>query len=196
MRTVNCFSPQSVPARQHTMDASSAPLSQPAPPRRTPILRRGDRHFLVKRLQRQLNQRIVQPDFPALEPLKIDGSFGPKTERRVLLTQFRYLRFQNGIVDPMLWRSLHSGSALIDQFPTLQRYTMGPAVGAVQQLFKTVGLYEGLVDQRFGPETEATVQDFQARQPPPLSSVIAANGIVNGHTWAALEQLAIFYLTT
>ncbi len=154
-----------------------------------PILKLGDSNLQVQRLQALLNQRLA--DAQTLVPLVEDGQFGPRTKRRLKVAQFRYLLFQDGIATEETWRSLEGDRALIEEFPILHRNTLGKSVAVVQHLLKHAGFYEGAIDYRFGPLTEASIRDFQARQTPPTSSAITVKGVVDQATWQALEKLAL-----
>ena len=74
----------------------SDPL-QPPPP----VLRRGDKGWQVKRMQRFLRRHGLLP-----EPFKLDGAFDEITEAAVLAFQAIQNLEVDGIVGPMTWRAL------------------------------------------------------------------------------------------
>lgn len=65
---------------------------------------------------------------------------------------------------------------------TLRRGSSGWQVRLLQHRLKGAGLYEGVVDDRFGAMTEAAVKRFQK------SRGLVADGVVGPHTWFELAQ--------
>ncbi|GAA0534747.1 peptidoglycan hydrolase-like protein with peptidoglycan-binding domain [Saccharopolyspora erythraea NRRL 2338] len=142
-----------------------------------PSIKNGDTGEAVKRLQRALNRA---PDVPGLMVLQVDGIFGPLTEGRV--REFQQLiksLIVDGIVGPLSWQALPSGSAM----PVLQEGSTGGVVWDLQRTLNTL-IVAGLVqDGIFGPLTKAKVVQFQQ-----ISS-IAPDGIVGDRTWRAKAGL-------
>lgn len=75
--------------------------------------------------------------------------------------------------------------------PTLRIGATGPAVGELHQLLTedgcTVDTGE-LTAGQFGPSTEATVQDWQARHVDAQGHALVVDGVVGPATWASLRQ--------
>ena len=70
--------------------------------------------------------------------------------------------------------------------PVLRRGSTDIDVAIVQDLLKTIGLYQASVDQIFGAKTEAAVREFQQR------GQLQVDGVVSAKTWKSLESLATF----
>ena len=76
------------------------PPDEPLAPE-PPLLRRGDRGWQVKRLQRLLRAHGVFP-----EPAEIDGIFGELTQAAVHAFQALHDLEVDGLVGPLTWRAL------------------------------------------------------------------------------------------
>jgi hypothetical protein len=76
------------------------PVTRPPPtaPPNMPVLRRGSQGPAVEMLQRELNA--------AGYTLRVDGDFGPNTEKAVLAFQYRSNLVVDGIVGPYTWQAL------------------------------------------------------------------------------------------
>lgn len=151
-----------------------------------PVLRVGDQGALVVGLQTLLNQRLSTVYNPIIEPLVLDGEYGPKTRSVVQVAQFRYLLFQDGIAGSQTWRSLQGNKVLVDEFPTLQWGSQGQVVTVLQ---KTLGAKAvGAIDGVLGDRTEAAVKDYQT------TSNLVVDGVVGPNTWRSLEYRALSQL--
>jgi len=133
-----------------------------------PLVRRGDRIFPVRPLQRLLCARG--------HAVSVDGSFGPRTESAVEAFQRSKSLAADGIVGPATW------SKLIVQ---IQRGSSGDAVRALQEVMKFHDQSDGEgpvihVDGTFGKQAESFVRGFQT------AVGTASDGIVGPITWRAL----------
>ncbi len=133
-----------------------------------PLVRRGDRVFPVRALQRLLCARN--------HDVAVDGIFGPRTESAVKAFQQEKGLANDGIVGPATW------SRLIVQ---VQRGSTGDAVRAVQEVIKFHDQSDGEgtpvhVDGILGPRTDAFVRGFQT------AVGAASDGVVGPITWRAL----------
>lgn len=75
---------------------NGSPPAPPAKPSTKPTMRRGSRGAYVSHLQTVLNRRAKQN-------LKVDGMFGPATERSVKNLQRMFKLTVDGIVGPKTW---------------------------------------------------------------------------------------------
>ena len=133
-----------------------------------PIVRRGDRVFPVRPLQRLLCERGHH--------VAVDGDFGPRTEAAVRAFQSAHGLAADGIVGPATWSRL---------IVTVRRGSTGDAVRGVQEVIKFHDQSDGEgprvhVDGIFGPRTEAFVRGFQE------AVGTHVDGIVGPITWRAL----------
>ena len=100
----------------------------------------------------------------------VDGDFGPVTEQAVQDFQRERGLVDDGVVGPQIWQAL---------FVTVQQGSQGDAVSAVQSRLAARGV-DIVVDGDFGPQTDASVRQFQADQE------LDVDGVVGPQTWAAL----------
>jgi len=133
-----------------------------------PLVRRGERVFPVRPLQRLLCARG--------QSVHVDGNFGPRTEAAVEAFQRDAGIGADGIVGPATWTHL---------LVTVRHGSHGDAVRGVQEVMKfhDQSGAEGPpihVDGIFGPQTDHFVRGFQDA----LS--IASDGVVGPVTWRAL----------
>jgi peptidoglycan hydrolase-like protein with peptidoglycan-binding domain len=138
-----------------------------------PTIRLGAAGDVVRRLQRALHRT---PDFG----IKIDGIFGPQVEASVKAFQEASGLAVDGIVGEETWIALPDGAPM----PVLQQGSSGPVVRKLQSV-----LTEGApgqwnttpqgIDGQFGPNTEESVEAFQAWAGVPVT------GVVDDQTWAA-----------
>jgi len=152
--------PHKAPAALKALAARSAP-AVPARDRpgglRWPLVARGDKGPRVIDIQYLLNERIGAG-------LKVNGTFGPQTERAVRRFQAKHSLAANGMVGDQTWAHL---------VITVKLGSSGPAVSAVQHSL-------GNMSGHFNAATKAKVESFQAKYH------IAADGIVGPVTWNAL----------
>jgi peptidoglycan hydrolase-like protein with peptidoglycan-binding domain/DNA invertase Pin-like site-specific DNA recombinase len=132
----------------------------------------------VRALQRRLRALGWQPG-------RVDGLFGPRTERAVVgFQQAAGLRV-DGVVGPRTRRALGRASR-----PALRRgagYAEpagAPRVRRLQRELRRAGLRPGPVDGKFGPRTEAAVIRLQRRRG------LSPDGVVDPRTRAALTRPA------
>ena len=164
------------------MQVSTPQVSTPQVSTVLPTLQVGDRGPAVIDLQSLLNKRFAGGRGGIIEPLTLDGFYGPKTEAAVKIAQFRYLLLQDGIAGPQTWRSLQADRALIEQLPTLARGDYGNAVTVLQSTLDPNQV--GTVDGIFGRRTESAVKNFQA------GTGLTVDGIVGSQTWKLVESRA------
>ena len=128
----------------------------------------------------------------ALGGLTVDGVYGRSTEMRVKAYQRTKALPQTGVTDAKVWKALigQTGSSspapavtgnVATEFTAykgtiLRTGSKGAAVKVLQR-----GLGGLLVDGSFGALTSASVKRFQS------AHKLAATGVVDGRTWAALE---------
>lgn len=142
-----------------------------------PTLQRGSQGQAVKELQQLLNR-----EFGARKQIAVDGVFGPATETAVKTIQYRFFLTQDGIAGSKTWFVLRTRT-LFDK-PLLKRGSTGEMVKRVQQVLKSGGFYNGVLDGDFGPQTERAVTAFQQGQS------LRADGVIGDQTWQALVELA------
>jgi peptidoglycan hydrolase-like protein with peptidoglycan-binding domain len=133
-----------------------------------PLVRRGQRIFPVRPLQRLLCARG--------HGVGVDGIFGPATEAAVEAFQRDAGISADGIVGPTTWSRL-----IVD----VRRGSNGDAVRGVQEVMKFHDQSSGEgppihVDGIFGPQTDNFVRGFQD------ALGIANDGVVGRVTWRAL----------
>lgn len=136
-----------------------------------PTVRRGATGETVKNLQRLLNGQTSHR-------LKVDGKFGPATDRAVRDFQRANGLRVDGIVGRNTWTALTKPQSA-PQMPQTKRKIVrrgdtGTDVKAVQ---KALSIPE---DGIFGPNTDRAVREFQR-----LSGLVV-DGIVGPATWGAL----------
>ena len=139
----------------------------------------------------------------AIGGLGVDGSFGPRTEARVLAWQKSVGLTQDGVVDAKDWKVLakgaarpSSGSASSSSSSTSRPYSsytlrLGSRGSAVRAFQQAAG---GLtVDGRFGPASQARAKSIQR------GAGLAVTGVVDGKTWevvlAKSAPLSAYYDT-
>lgn len=154
-----------------------APAPAPAPRRRRsshPLLRRGAKGASVRLAQEHLG-------------VKVDGDFGPNTERAVRAFQAAHGLQVDGVIGPNTWRALLSSPApepapapapeparVTTRLPTLRRGAKGHDVAVAQ---RRLGIK---ADGDFGPNTERAVRAWQA------SHGLQVDGVIGTHTWRSL----------
>jgi peptidoglycan hydrolase-like protein with peptidoglycan-binding domain/DNA invertase Pin-like site-specific DNA recombinase len=132
----------------------------------------------VRALQRRLRALGWQPG-------RVDGLFGPRTERAVVRFQGATGLRVDGVVGPRTRRALERASS-----STLQRgagYAEpagSPRVRMLQRQLRRTGLRPGPVDGKFGPLTEAAVVRLQR------SRGLPRDGVADDSTRRALSVLA------
>ncbi len=142
-----------------------------------PVLRMNDAGPAVKELQTLLNKVVT--------PVVIDGHFSDRTHRAVHTFQYGRFLTEDGIVGPMTWQALFSGTPVA--LPTLRIRSQGQEVMWVQEILTRLGVYTaigevGLVDGSYGRVTVEAVRHYQTERQLPN-----ADGIVGPSTWAQLS---------
>ena len=121
----------------------------------------------VKRVQRYFVRAKI------LDPTHLDGIFGPETDGFVRGFQQDRGLVVDGIVGPQTWGAL---PPYLEASPTLSEGDLGPDVARLQLALTRAdhgGVVPGPVDGWFGPQTKASVQDFQR----------GGSGVVDEPTW-------------
>ncbi|MEZ6189496.1 MAG: peptidoglycan-binding protein [Planctomycetota bacterium] len=139
----------------------------------TPPLAPGDEGDAVRELQERLNAHRAAA---GLEPIAVDGVFGPQTEAALRAFQQGAGGFATGVLDAETERALAEAPASADSTGPLRRGAEGPEVRALQQRLNDHRAAANLpsigVDGDFGPQTEGAVQTFQQRAGLPASGVV------------------------
>jgi peptidoglycan hydrolase-like protein with peptidoglycan-binding domain len=135
-----------------------------------PTVQRGSTGDAVRRAQRALRRTA---DLGVV----VDGVFGPNTETSVRSFQQSANLTVDGIVGPLTWHALPDGGAM----PVLKEGSTGDVVRSLQRVLSNG---EGAwnvgpkgIDGIFGPNTEASVEAFQAWADVPV------DGVVGERTW-------------
>lgn len=144
----------------------------PPPSNPYPQIEKGSRGDAVVTLQRLLNKHGYG--------LRIDGDFGPLTDKAVRAYQFAHSLQVDGQVGPQTWGSLLNGHAGIAYEGETRYGSTGPLVRRVQQQLLNRGYNPQGVDGDFGKNTRAAVEAFQRNHH------LQVDGIVGVHTWGAL----------
>jgi len=139
-----------------------------------PQIRKGRKAHPVPSLQYHLRARG--------HAVTVDGDFGPATDAAVRAYQEEQNLAVDGIVGPQTWQAL---------VVTARRGDEGDAVRSVQEEFQYRNQSGDesnapAVDGIFGPETEATVRDWQQFLQNHDEPAMAVDGIVGVMTWQSL----------
>ena len=127
-----------------------------------PTLQVGSKGVDVRTVQHLLTQQG--------HPVGIDGVYGPATRTAVSAFQGGKGLVTDGIVGPATWAAL---------IVPVSAGSSGQAVLAVQGQLRSQG-WHLVVDGTFGPQTTATVRDFQ------LARCLVPDGVVGTVTWQTL----------
>ena len=141
-----------------------------------PTLRIGSSGTAVRTLQ----QALVNKGYS----LSVDGAFGPMTQNAVISFQRSVGITADGIVGPVTWGKLGTGSGSVSNGSTsypgiLKLGSSGSSVRTLQQALANKG-YSLSADGVFGPITQNAVMSFQRSQG------ITVDGIVGPVTWGRL----------
>ncbi|HET7577718.1 MAG TPA: peptidoglycan-binding protein [Bacillales bacterium] len=139
-------------------------------------LQKGEHGHAVKPLQHQLKNYSYYHD-------KIDGIFGPHTQKAVSAFQNDYGLDTDGIAGQKTIHTLKQVKSFQHTYrhaPLLDRGDQGKAVKTLQTQLKDLQYYPGDLDGIFGPVTEDAVKSFQK------ANDLAVDGIAGPHTYKAL----------
>ena len=136
-----------------------------------PTTRRGNRSNFVYLLQFILSRNGYN--------LVVDGVFGSNTESVVRQFQEKNNLTVDGIVGYNTWKYLLT----LPPYPTLRRGDSGIYVTLLQKLLESNLVSVGIIDGKFGPQTEDAVKSFQQ------NNNLITDGIVGKNTWSALTRL-------
>jgi peptidoglycan hydrolase-like protein with peptidoglycan-binding domain len=137
----------------------------------------------VKLAQAMLNAAGALPN--SLQPLAVDGNFGPETQSAVENLQAGWLMPVTGVIDQATWYRL----ALMAPFPQLEPAPndppmQGPPVAVLQQLLNLSGAFPRLaVNGVFDPPTTAALGSFQQAR-----GLVAAP-VVDATAWPLLLEV-------
>ncbi|MGB6021835.1 MAG: peptidoglycan-binding protein [Ornithinimicrobium sp.] len=143
-------------------------MTTPYTPYKRAVLEQGSKGPAVELLQEALG-------------IEADGSFGPGTEQALLdFTTKDPLLTASEQTTALLWHQLEQADhpTLPYRSTTVANGDTGPVVVKVQELLGAEA------DGAFGPNTEKAVRSAQAE------ADIEVTGVVDGPTWAALDQVA------
>ncbi|MGH0944914.1 peptidoglycan-binding domain-containing protein [Bacillus mycoides] len=155
----------------------------PCPSQNRPTLRIGSTGSWVVELQKFLQGNGYYSG-------RIDGQFGPVTDRAVRNYQRNRGLLADGIVGPKTWCQLERDGFMIqrEEFcpsqnrPTLSIDNTGHLVQELQEFLQSIGYYPGRIDGRFGPVTDRAVRDYQRDRG------LFVDGRVGPETWCQLEK--------
>jgi hypothetical protein len=133
------------------------------------------------------NVRVVQLALQdgGFDPGRIDGIYGPDTERAVLAFQRAKNLDADGIVGSKTWRALADEPAGVDLKKRTLKATIHGAVSGndvrrAQLSLAAAGFDPGRVDGVYGPDTQRAVLAFQRARS------LRADGLIGPDTWSAL----------
>ncbi|KPQ35864.1 MAG: WD40 repeat [Phormidesmis priestleyi Ana] len=141
-----------------------------------PVLRLGDSGSSVVQLQQLLGRYV--------NPVSLDGEFGPLVLHAVRTFQYKFFLTEDGIVGRQTWEVLISGRP--PALPILQMGSQGEEVVWVQEILIRLGLSGatgrfGQADGVFGVATRGAVMQYQTDR-----RFLTVDGIVGPDTWQAL----------
>lgn len=144
------------------------------------IFRLGDEGPEVRDVQ----QRLIGLGEP-IDPVEIDGTFGPTTDAAVRSFQSRRDLRVDGLVGPDTWNHLvEAGWRLGDRTLYLHEPAFrGDDVRDLQRKLNALGFDAGREDGTFGSETDVALREFQrnvGEEP---------DGVVGLHTIATIERM-------
>ena len=137
----------------------------------------------VKLLQALLNAAGARP--PTLQPLAVDGNFGPNTEAALNALQASHLLPVTGVADGMTWYALMIAAPFARLEPGPGEPPMeGPPIALVQELLNLAGAFPPIaVNGVFDEDTHDALTSFQQERSLP------ATGITDVDTWLALGRV-------
>ena len=160
------FVTKTPPAAQFEGLPTPAPVDA-ALEQRYPTLLSGASGAQVKALQEALQELRFHSG-------KVDGKYGPATEKSVRAFQKMNALPENGIADPKTQQKLFEGTVKnasgrvtpVKTLPAVEGQILRPGdrgdlVSELQRLLKAQGYYKGTVDGRYGGGTERAVRELQ-----------------------------------
>ncbi len=139
-----------------------------------PVLQKGCRKIEVLELRKLLAHWNIYTGACSHIFDELLDSAVRKFQRRVFLKE-------DGIVGPLTWQALYTGSPI--NMPELKIGAFGDEVTQLQLALKAAGIEVGVVDGVFGPLTEKAVRNFQRRKG------LVVDGIVGLSTWRTLSKV-------
>ena len=136
-----------------------------------PTLKKGSKGQAVKDLQEALNTL-------GFDAGKVDGVFGPATERAVKKFQSSVGIDADGIVGRVTWLNIDEAD---QSEPVLRRGSRGLPVRRLESRLTAADFDTGGVDGRFGAKTEAVVKELQEQ------AALEIDGIVGPATWEVVN---------
>ncbi len=136
-----------------------------------PTLKKGSKGQAVKDLQEALNTL-------GFDAGKVDGIFGPATERAVKKFQSSVGIDADGIVGRVTWLNIDEAD---QSEPVLRRGSRGLPVRRLESRLTAADFDTGGVDGRFGAKTEAVVKELQEQ------AALEIDGIVGPATWEVVN---------
>ena len=109
------------------------------------------------------------------QPGRVDGLFGPRTERAVIRFQQAAGLAADGVVGPHTRRAIqHALDGPLRRGDGYAQPAGSPRVSSLQRVLRRKGLRPGPVDGHFGPRTEAAVIRLEQRRGLPADGVVDA----------------------
>ncbi|WP_218923129.1 peptidoglycan-binding domain-containing protein [Bacillus cereus] len=119
-------------------------------------------------------------------PGRIDGRFGPVTDRAVRQYQRDRGLFVDGRVGSETWCQLEKDGfntlCPSQNRPILRAGSNGHLVQELQEFLRNIGYYPGRIDGQFGRVTEQAVKNYQRDRG------LLVDGIVGSKAWCQLEK--------
>lgn len=138
-----------------------------------PVLKNGTRKLEVLELRKLLAHWNIYTN--------TDSSiFDAQLENAVRSFQRRVFLREDGVVGPLTWHALHTGSPI--NMPVLKIGCSGSEVKQLQRSLRAIGIHLDLVDGTFGSMTDKAVRAFQRRKG------LVVDGVVGPSTWRALSR--------
>lgn len=143
-----------------------------------PTLKIGAQGAFVTELQQLLNVLGSK--------LRVDGLFGPATEKEVKAFQTKFGIAADGIAAHTTWSGIYARVYISSRksMPILRRGSIGEAVQLLQSQINLIATQKLVVDGEFGPATETAIKAIQK------SKKLVVDGVVGPQTWVALPDMS------